>query len=535
MPWSAFAFVVAVLGVAGSIAGAAHAQVQIRFQEGTGASDFASAIANPGDLDGDGIDDMLVGHPGHAPRGRVWVYSGASGALIRTHDGSLSANQFGTTVAGVGDMDGDGVGDYVVGDPPVSGTVTAFSGAGGQALWSWTGFQMWNFGLALSGVGDVDGDGHSDVLVGSHGILKVLSATGSEITTLFGQTAGTEFSCSLAKMGDVDGDGVGDFAAGERHYIDLSRGKIVVGRVLVFSGATMLSISQSVGIDAAGEYGWSIANCGDLDGDSLDDLVVGAPFEDLGAGTNSGMVLAASSVTGNELFRQAGIGTGDLLGYRVASCGDVDLDGIPDFLAMAGGRAYGAVVLESGATGAQLWENDGAPLGSFGKGVASGNFDGDTVPDWVVGEPGYYDYSKSTFMGALYTYVGCPPRRSAFGAGWPGTNGTPSLSCTSGPAIGATCDVVVGNSTNASTLGLVLLGTADASIATPHGGTLLVDASSTFPIALSSPTTVLSAPLPDDVSLCFLDLFVQVLEADGGAAGGISFTEGPELTIGLDL
>jgi len=182
-----------------------------------------------------------------------------------------------------------------------------------------------------------------------------------------------------------------------------------------------------------------------------------------------------------------------------------------------------------------LWKTDGAVKGVFGATLAVGNYNGDDVSDWVVGQPGYYDAALSGTTGAIYTYAGCPPRRSSYGSGWPGTLGVPSIVCPSGLAIGAVCDVIVGNSTSAATLGLVLLGFSDASISRPRGGTLLVDATWWIPIAIPGATCDLVVTMPDDESLCFTDVFVQGLEADAGAVGGISFTDGLELTIGLDL
>jgi hypothetical protein len=247
------------------------------------------------------------------------------------------------------------------------------------------------------------------------------------------------------------------------------------------------------------------------------------------------MVRVVSSVSGAEIFRQGGAAASYLLGECVAGCGDVDLDGVPDFLVGAIGAGNGAVLLESGATGTMLWQTDGAVMGFFGETLAVGNFNGDDVPDWVVGQLGYFDTVLWSTTGAVYTYAGCPPRSSNYGSGWPGTLGIPSLDCPSGLAIGATGDVVVGNSTSAATFGVVLLGFSDASISRPRGGTLLVDARWWIPIAISGATCDLLVNVPDDASLCFLELFVQALEADAGAVGGISFTDGLELTIGLDL
>src|SRR5262245_24634076 len=166
--------------VAGFVASTeAHAQSLREEHFGTGSDEhFGASCAEVRDVDGDGIDDFLVRSPLVSTTlldcGRATLFSGATGAVIRTHDGSTAGENFGTSVAAAGDVDGDGTPDYVVSAPRRStsltfvGEVVVYSGRTGSLIWSVFGpVANGVLGNSVAGVGDVDGDGKDDVIVGT--------------------------------------------------------------------------------------------------------------------------------------------------------------------------------------------------------------------------------------------------------------------------------------------------------------------------------------------------------------------------------
>ena len=119
-----------------------------------------------------------------------------------------------------------------------------------------------------------------------------------------------------------------------------------------------------------------------------------------------------------------------------------------------------------------------------------------------------------------------------YGAGFAGTNGVPGLSARADPVLGTKLTLDVENSRGAATPATLFLGSSRASIPTAKGGTLLVDAFLFLPLALPPVDLPVSGSLPDDPTLVGLTIDLQVVEADPGAAFGLSFTAGLELKLG---
>jgi Tol biopolymer transport system component len=148
----------------------------------------------------------------------------------------------------------------------------------------------------------------------------------------------------------------------------------------------------------------------------------------------------------------------------------------------------------------------------------------DLVPDDRNGVYDLFVYDRS---------IPEPVAASAnYGAGYPGTNGIPNLSSSSGPVYGATTTLVIGNSSGAWTPALLAIGFGRASIPTRAGGTLLVDAPHFVVEAIPPPGLSLPFTVPLDPALCGLVVDLQALELDPGASFGISFTPGLEWTFG---
>jgi hypothetical protein len=177
-------------------------------------------------------------HPaGHPPYGgRAFVFSTGTGALLRTFDGTDPIGESAKVVASAGDVDQDGIDDLIVGAPEVnlasfnSGKITVYSGATGAALWVAAGdLEDELFGTDVTLAADLDHDGIREIFVGSRGrfgvqgwaqgAVSILSgATGQSLLLLEGEEPQDGFGISIAPLSDVNGDGAPDLAVGAWGY-----------------------------------------------------------------------------------------------------------------------------------------------------------------------------------------------------------------------------------------------------------------------------------------------------------------------------
>ena len=196
----------------------------------------------------------------------------------------------GRAVAAAGDVDGDGVGDLIVGAPQTltdgaaTGTATVLSGRDGGVLLLLHGLaEDDRFGAAVGGAGDINLDGNDDVIVGAFledsvvadaGAVRVFSGRdGHVLLTFAGLESGAQFGRVVSGGGDVDGDGVPDVAIGAP--ADDSAG-LNAGRVRVYSGAGGTLLLDLSGEQAGDRFGSAVALAGDLDLDAHAELLVGA-------------------------------------------------------------------------------------------------------------------------------------------------------------------------------------------------------------------------------------------------------------------
>ncbi len=260
-------------------------------------------VAGVPDVDGDGRGDLLVGAAGEDTgglfnSGRAYLFSGATGTLLHM---LISPNPqlgglFGHSVAGVTDTDGDGRGDLLVGAIGEN-RAYLFNGANGALLYELqpTAPNPGQFGISVSGVPDTDGDGRGDLLVGDRngdggffrsGVAYLFSgATGEILYEIVSPNAevGGLFGTSVSGVPDTDGDGRGDLLSGA------PREDVVVGfdfvpnagRVYLFSGATGELSREFLTreADAFGNFGFSVSGVSDADGDGSGDVLIGAPDE----------------------------------------------------------------------------------------------------------------------------------------------------------------------------------------------------------------------------------------------------------------
>lgn len=314
---------------------------------------FGSAVAELGDLNGDGFLDIAVGAPmdddGGTDRGAVWIlFLNADGTVQFTQkisglEGGFTgiledSDQFGGALANIGDLNNDGITDIAV------GARLADDGGGDRgAIWilflaqdgTVIGFQKISdtdgdfegtlldsdyFGSSIAGISDLDADGIEDVAVGAIGdddggsdrgavwILlmntdgtvrleqKISAADGNFNGVL---TDGNHFGSSLARLGDFNDDGVNDIVAGADQDDDGGINRGAIWLLLMETDGTINSatkISSTTG-DFSGpladgtQFGSAVANIGDLDRDAeaTTDLTIGANLDDDG-GVDRGAV-----------------------------------------------------------------------------------------------------------------------------------------------------------------------------------------------------------------------------------------------------
>lgn len=255
---------------------------------------FGFALAALGDVDGDGVCDLAAGAPdargGGVLAGRVVVLSGRDGTVRFAWDGT-QGDRLGLAVAGPGDLDGDGRGELLVGVPLAdgpsfnAGAARVFAGGDGALLFEWRGGASGDrLGSRVAAVGDVDGDGVPDVGVGvpgddggglDAGAVRVLSgADGTLLLERRGPRSGAYLEL-VAGVGDIDGDGRGDLALGLP-----GQGANEEGQVWIVSARSGTVLRVISGTSPRGWLGFALAAAGDLDGDGRLEVFAGAPGHD---------------------------------------------------------------------------------------------------------------------------------------------------------------------------------------------------------------------------------------------------------------
>ncbi len=449
------------------------------------------AVSSAGDVNGDGIDDIIVGAPNlNSLSGRAYVIFGRDSATrsnidltnLAAGDGFSISGQAGLreyagiSLSAAGDINGDGLDDIVIGAGGASGPggssasgraivifgvsgatranidATALASTDGFIIAAPTLFDGANVGYSVSNAGDVNGDGFDDLIIGARKftfdnvrtggafvIFGTADATRAniDVNTLMpadgfviqGDAANDRAGRSVSSAGDVNGDGIDDLIVGAYGSDD---GGLYAGEAYVIYGKTgstrgtidLTTLAASDGFviqgDAAfDQAGVSVSNAGDVNGDGIDDLIVGARYGSDG-GTYAGEAYVIYGKTGStrgtidltnlavsDGFIIQGDTAGDGAGFSVSNAGDFNGDGIDDLIVGArrgddGGYSAGEAYVIFGKSGntrgridlTNLTRSDGLIIQGDTAGdqagysvSAAGDVNGDGIDDVIVGAP----------------------------------------------------------------------------------------------------------------------------------------------------
>lgn len=389
---------------------------------------FGSSVSCAGDLNHDGYDDVIIGAPfsdaGGAGTGSVYLCLGGDNMTTTTKRvviGQTEYGYLGTSVSCIGDVNGDGSPDVIIGSQ------------GGQARLYLHLFLNYfedhpadftfsdgklgsGFGNSVSSAGDFNRDGHDDFVIGAHCDNTKGTQTGRAYIyfggpfmgtipeiTLDGETEFDNFGTSVAHAGDVNNDGFSDIVVSAPGY-EVNGEK--VGRVYVYYGNHVLDSEPDVIItgNSPQSIGPSIAHAGDVNNDGYDDIIVGAPYYGAAPGGFSHVYIyhgGADMDNEPDLIIEKGFG----FGAAVCRAGDLNGDGYGDVMIGDGGRVYvyhGGVEMDMVPD--IILESEAASSG-FGSSLSlAGDINKDGCTDLLIGAPEHS--AVGAYNGRAYIYSG---------------------------------------------------------------------------------------------------------------------------------
>ncbi|MBN2054518.1 FG-GAP repeat protein, partial [bacterium] len=403
------------------------------------------SIANAGDINNDGYEDMIVGAPYFdycsSNVGRAMVFLGSStgpaSSPVWTHYGNqYSTNlQFGYSVAGAGDVNSDSYDDIVVGAPGTGCGVpggAAFlyygSSCGLASEWSYAHSQSYaEFGFSVAGAGDVNDDGYDDIIVGARfygnynaGAAYVFHGSSNGLGAAYnwmgvGEAADPyeRFGWSVASAGDVNNDGFDDVIVGSPYYFGCGCGVYEYGHAYLFNGSSnglgaTHSWTATMNVDA--HFGWDVASAGDVNGDGYDDVIVGAPQFNECSIYGKAFVYpgSASGLSTSPIWQHWGYGYGEF-GAAVAG-GYIDNDPYSDVIVGMYGiySNNGSVYVYKGGAAGPDTDSDYYAFGSnscmLGFSVDAGDVDGDGLDDIIVGSRMYTESCGASQAGRAHVF-----------------------------------------------------------------------------------------------------------------------------------
>jgi hypothetical protein len=378
----------ATLGLTAAIAAPSAAQETIHEFVSTD-RDGAYVVAGLGDVDGDSRPDFAIGRftDGVKDRGAVDVRSGADGSLIyeATTAGS-TIRGFGEPLRAIGDLDGDGISEIWVGaidNAAQLNVAFVLSGADGHEILS-------NIpgAIFVEPAGDVDADGTPDWIASDGPYLQPTSIvevrSGVDASVIHSIPGAGFVAPRVAGLGDVDGDGHDDFVVGDLEAPN-SAGDPWAGTVVVHSGADASELRREEGAGPYSFLGDVVNRVGDVDGDGAPEYAVMDRTDD---GTGIVHLRVCSSRTGAVVLDLSGDGGYEPLAYRAVDAGDVNGDGVPDLLTgPTVGSANPIPRVWSGRSGQLLYRFFGGGSDPYlGEIDTLGDVDGDGLSDLLVGE-----------------------------------------------------------------------------------------------------------------------------------------------------
>lgn len=371
--------------------------------------EIGTGVISIGDINNDGIDDVLIGTPFARDQiGAAFVVYGQSAGSADIHlsalnhklgfsiTGHLLGGLFGFSGSGVGDFNGDGIGDFAISAPFANsgaGVVYILFGIAGyrenmdlRTMPKSLGFTITghipsgNTGYSIAGLGDISGDGVPDLLVsvpyadetrgrtyvlygsitGEYDDIDLAALNNSRGILLRGSAVGSKSGFKIAHVGDLNGDGVTDFAIGEPFAGKFSVGavKIVFGcRSMCYDSETLLNIENFginiVGNGAYSRLGMTISKAGDVNRDGIDDVIMssfvasnlrGEVYVVYGSHGLTDIDLSALQKSQGVILRGSG---GGYFGMSATGFADINHDGVPDIVVTNSGTngrvGYGVI------------------------------------------------------------------------------------------------------------------------------------------------------------------------------------------------
>ena len=350
---------------------------------------FGFSVASAGDVNRDGYSDLIIGTPYNdeagSDAGKAWLYTNTRNYIATPIASFSGPGQFSGISKSAGDVNGDGFDDVIVnslntqqvhlffGGRLIDNTVDiVFNAQNGSE----------SFGVSVSTAGDVNGDGYSDIIIGAETSSSTIgrayiffggiSMDNIPDLILYGQALNEYFGSSVSLAGDVNND----------NYDDVIVGTKSAGKAYLFFGGNSMNNIADVVFTGPGGIEFAVTDAGDINGDTYDDVAVGA-YQDAGGLGRVFVYHGGASMNNVADVTITGTGTNNYLGSKLSNAGDVNADGYPDLIVVG---------------------NVPTLIGNDTKGKVQVFFGGpamDVMPDITM--TGYYDFY---FLGSSVSSAG---------------------------------------------------------------------------------------------------------------------------------